>query len=269
MVWDWAFRNPVKALLSYLVFVSLFFLIFPGVDLWFTGLFHSSETGFWAKTQPFLRRFRHLGPHIVQWVAIACLLALVLKLLFPGRTPLMPLRVPVFLLSTLVLGPGILVNAILKNNWGRPRPVMVDLFGGDMPYQPVWLPTNWCDTNCSFVSGEASAAMWLLALVFVAPKAWRWALACFLIPLGLLLSLNRVAFGGHFLSDTLISWGLTLLLIVLMYRLLFYVRPAGLGDRKLDEILTRTGRRLHVAFRKILNGYRIRWRRFCKMFTSA
>ncbi|MEJ8476394.1 phosphatase PAP2 family protein [Roseibium algae] len=258
----------MTAVAIYLLAVSCFFLIFPSVDLWASGLFYVDDGGFFARNEPFLRRFRHLGPHIVKIIAITCVFVLLAKLLVPGRRPLMPLRKPIFLLTTLILGPGVLVNLILKNNWGRPRPVMVDLFGGDMPYQPVWLPTNWCDTNCSFVSGEASASMWLIAAVFVAPVAWRRPMLAFLLPLGFLLSLNRIAFGGHFLSDTLISWGLTLLVILAVYRFLFVLTPRWAGDRNLDEWFTRKGRLLEVVLQK--NGARAnaQLRRFFVMFTG-
>lgn len=265
--WAWSTAHLIAAVSIYVALVSLFFLVFPGVDLWVSGLFYSDGSGFFAQSDPFLRRFRHLGPHLVKLLAIAAVLILLIKLLFPGRRPLMPLRAPVFLLTTLILGPGILVNTILKNNWGRPRPVMVDLFGGDMPYQPVWKISDWCDTNCSFVSGEASAGMWLVAaVVFIAPLAWRPLLLAFFLPLGLLLSLNRIAFGGHFFSDTLISWGLTLLVILLVHRLFYQSVPGGLRDRKLDERFTRFGRRLHVLSRR--SGARISKsaRRFVRMF---
>ncbi len=247
----WIAHRPVVSVCLYIVAVSAFFLLFPQVDLWASGLFYSDVGGFFAKSEPLLRRFRHLGPHLVKLIAIACLLTLLLKLVLPGRRPLMPLRMPVFLLTSLILGPGVLVNLILKNNWGRPRPVMVEIFGGDMPYQPVWKITQWCDTNCSFVSGEASAGMWLVAaVVFVAPLAWRPLFLAFFLPLSLLLSLNRIAFGGHFLSDTLLSWGLTLLVILLVHRLIYRPGAGGLRDSWLDEKFTRFGRRLHVEAKR-------------------
>ncbi|WP_208995316.1 phosphatase PAP2 family protein [Roseibium hamelinense] len=219
-------------------------MVFPRVDIWASGLFYSDDAGFSAGNIPILREFRHLGPYLIQVTAIVCVLVLLLKLLVPGRAPLLPLRIPVFLVSTLIIGPGILVNAILKDNWGRPRPRSVEEFGGDLPFQYVWVPSNACDSNCSFVSGEASAAMWLVALAFVAPRAWRSAILCFVLPLGFLLSLNRIAFGGHFLSDTLISWGLTLLVLLLTYRFLYVAGPRFVHDRHLDVWFTRCGRQL-------------------------
>lgn len=265
---EWISTHPISAVLVYIAAVSVFFLVFPGVDLWASGLFYSEAEGFWAQHDPFLRRLRHLGPHIVRIIAVACILVLLLKLLVPGRGPIVPLRAPLFLLTTLILGPGVLVNLILKNNWGRPRPHTVDQFGGDLPYQPVWLPTDLCDTNCSFVSGEASAGIWLVAAVFIAPVAWRLALLCFVLPLALILSLNRIAFGGHFLSDTLISWGLTLLVILVAYRFFYVSTPGALGDRRLDEWFTRRGRILSVVLHRIGTRVMASARRFFGMFND-
>ena len=144
----------------YIVVVSAFFLAFPRVDFLVSGLFYSETAGFWAQNEAFLRDVRHLGPFLVRVIAVSCVAVLVLKLLAPGRPPILPLRQPLFLLTTLIMGPGVLVNTILKDNWGRPRPRYVEEFGGDLPHQPVWVISDHCERNCSFVSGEASAAMW-------------------------------------------------------------------------------------------------------------
>lgn len=262
----WAIRHPFYATLGYLGIVSLIFLLFPGLDLAASGLFHDPELGFVAQSEPFLRRLRYLGPHVVQIIAIASVAVLLLKLLLPGRAPLLPLRMPVFLLTTLILGPGLVVNALFKNTWGRPRPVMIEQFGGDMPYVPVWLPTNWCDTNCSFVSGEASAGIWLLTLVFIAPRAWRLAILLVTLPLVLALSVNRVAFGGHFLSDTLLSWGVTFLVILSVHYVLYRMPGRWLTDRGLDEALTKAGRKLQSAVTKATGGITAKARNFLAKF---
>ena len=160
------------------------------------------------------------------------------------------------------MGPGLLVNALLKNQWGRARPRQVDLFGGEAPYTPVWQIVDHCEKNCSFVSGEASSATWLLALVFLAPVSWRKPLAATIGALAVSLSLNRVAFGGHFLSDTVLSWLLTFAVVLAVYRAV-YVRPLpifrqqrleGAADRAGDKIRARmaalwqAGRRRAGAF---------------------
>ena len=53
-----------------------------------------------------------------------------------------------------------------------------------------------------------------------------------ILPLVLVLSANRVAFGGHFLSDTLISWCLTLLVILGVRHLLWRLPGAEARARR-------------------------------------
>lgn len=251
----WCIAHPFLAVISYIVIVSLFFLAFPRVDIWISGMFFSPEDGFWAKNDPFLRKVRHLGPFLVQVIAVCAVAVLVLKLLLPGRAPILPLRQPIFLVSTLILGPGILVNAILKDNWGRPRPRSVEEFGGDLPFQPVWKITDFCERNCSFTSGEGAAGIWLVSMAFVVPASWRKAVLAFVLPLCLILSINRVAFGGHFFSDTMLSWGLTFLVVLSVYWLLYEKKPPLVTDRRLDEWFTINGRRLQrFVKRSIVRG---------------
>lgn len=264
----WCISHPMAAVGIYICVVSLFFLVFPGVDFWASGLFYSAVAGFWAQNEPFLRDVRHLGPFLVRVIAITCVAVLVLKLLVPGRPPIMPLRMPVFLLSTLILGPGVLVNAILKDNWGRPRPRYVEEFGGDLPYQPVWKITDYCERNCSFTSGEASAAIWLTSIAFLVPPSWRKAVLMFVLPLCLILSVNRVAFGGHFFSDTLISWGVTLLLILGVYHLLYQRVPPLVSDRKLDEWFTVKGRRLQRGVHRLVLRLKLSLRGLARKFSE-
>lgn len=266
---DWCLRKPLIAVSAAVAVVSLFFLAFPKVDIWASSLFFFGSAGFAAENVDFLRDVRHLGPFLVRVTAISCVGILVLKFLVPGRPPLLPLRMPLFLLSTLILGPGVLVNLILKDNWGRPRPRSVEVFNGELPFQPVWKITQYCDRNCSFTSGEASAAMWLVALVFLVPAAWRKVSLAFILPLGLILSVNRVAFGGHFLSDTLISWGLTLLVILVAYRLLYQNVPPLVSDRQLDEWFTKRGRAVQRLVQRVLIRGRRLVRGAVKIFSES
>lgn len=248
----WCMAHPFSAVLAYILAVSLFFLTFPKTDIWISGLFFDPADGFWAQHDPLLQKVRHLGPYLVRVIAICAVVVLVLKVLLPGRAPIMPLRQPLFLISTLILGPGILVNSILKNNWGRPRPRSIEEFNGELPFQPVWKITDYCEQNCSFVSGEGSAGIWLVSVAFLVPPSWRKPVLAFVLPLCLILSVNRVAFGGHFLSDTMLSWGLTFLVVLSVYWLLFLKKPPLVTDRGLDEWLTLNGRRLQRVFRRLL-----------------
>jgi membrane-associated phospholipid phosphatase len=59
-----------------------------------------------------------------------------------------------------------------------------------------------------------------------------------------LLSLNRLAFGGHFLSDILIAWGLTLFVIAICHRIFLANPPPWLAPARLEAGMTRLGQRL-------------------------
>ena len=89
--------------------------------------------------------------------------ALIIKLILPRRKLLISGRAILFLMATLALGPGLLVNVLLKDHWGRPRPVDVTQFGGDQHFVAWWDPRGECPNNCSFVSGDVAAAFWTLA----------------------------------------------------------------------------------------------------------
>jgi lipid A 4'-phosphatase len=234
--------NPIAACLLLVAAASAVFIVFPGVDTWFSDLFYRAKGGFWLRRNDALGLFRATNDVLIAAVVAVLIASVVVKLMRPDRPSPVPPNIVVFLLSTLVLGPLLLVNVVLKNTWGRPRPVQVDAFGGDAPYVEVWRITEWCDTNCSFVSGEASSAIWLVAVALVLPKSVRGPATAVAIVYALLLSLNRIAFGGHFLSDVLISFGLTLLLIAVVHRAVIQRPPKWLSNEALEGGLTRLGR---------------------------
>ena len=226
-------------LIAIIVVISILFIIFPEFDIWFSDLFHAEEGGFWVKSIPLFNYLREIGPTLVWLVTLACIISLLSYFLIPTISTLFGFQLPIFLLVSLMLGPWIVVNEIFKDLWGRPRPHMTEIFGGEAPYVPVWYITDYCPNNCSFVSGEASISIWLVAVILVAPIVWRLPIAVVMIMLTLALSLNRIAFGGHFLSDVLLSLGITLLIMRLCYRFFFIQPPAFLTNSALSEFFAK------------------------------
>jgi lipid A 4'-phosphatase len=114
-----------------------------------------------------------------------------------------------FLALMLALGPGLLINGILKPLSGRPRPYSTVPFGGENEFLPV-LSVGERPTNLSFPSGHASMGFYLMAPAFVLYRRRpRWAAAFLLIGLaaGTLMGLTRIVAGSHFASDVLWSAG--------------------------------------------------------------
>lgn len=234
--------DPILAAFIAILVVSAVFLVVPPLDIWVSGLFYDPKIGFPASHIPILVALRQLNDIVVIVVVVVLAISLIAKLVAPDRPSFVAPAASLFLLSSLVLGPGLIVNAILKNFSGRPRPVTVDVFGGDLPFVQVWHFTRECARNCSFVAGEASSSIWLVAVALILPAQYRWGALRWALIFAAAISVNRIAFGGHFLSDVLLSWGITLLVIAVCYRLIYLRAPAWLGNERLESQLGRAGK---------------------------
>ena len=222
-------RDPIMVCLAATLGLSLLFWAVPALDLASSDLFYRSESGFALSQDPLLKAFRKSADLILMVLVAGLLGRLVWLVARRGLDAFVRARRSFFLIAALIIGPGLVVNGLFKSWWGRPRPVQVDIFGGEAPYQPVWRITDWCQSNCSFVSGEASSAAWMVAALVLIPAALRPLLAPPVVLYAVLLSLNRLAFGGHFLSDILLSWTISGLVFAVLYRLM--VSAPGVAQR--------------------------------------
>jgi membrane-associated PAP2 superfamily phosphatase len=123
----------------------------------------------------------------------------------PRRDAAMARRAWLFPLL-LLLGPGLLVNAVGKDNWGRPRPKQIQEFGGPDTYITAGAVGPIAKDRKSFPSGHASMGFYLLGGYFI----WRGrrpVLARASVVTGLLMGAAigwaRIVQGGHFLSDVI------------------------------------------------------------------
>ena len=233
--------DPLVQSVALIALTSAVFLLFPAIDVWFSGLFYDSGNGFPMSRLGAFVGLRAIGNDLTLLIAVGLVVVLLAKLAFPWRPSLVAPRDALFILSTLALGPGLIVNLIFKDHWGRPRPWRIDLFGGDQPFVGIWRITSYCSTNCSFFAGEASSAIWLLTVLVLVPARWRWLAMRTLLVLAVLLSLNRIATGGHFLSDVLLAWWITLAVIAVAYRILYLDPPAALAPIRLEDAMTSAG----------------------------
>lgn len=117
------------------------------------------------------------------------------------------------------LGPGLLVNGVLKPLWGRPRPRHVEQFGGTEPYRMWWQPGG-PGVGESFPSGHVAMGFILVAGALLVPRRCLWGrrLAyATALGYGSLMGWARIVQGGHFLSDSIWSGGLMCLLVAVLY----------------------------------------------------
>ncbi|MGV6889317.1 phosphatase PAP2 family protein [Rhodophyticola sp. SM2404] len=208
--------------------VSVLFTLGPALDLTITGLFYRQGGGFPAAEWPVVQFLRHALMNTMHLLALFSLIALGVTWRFGGRLLYLGARAWGYFTAVMILGPGIMVNMILKEHWGRARPVMVENFGAEAQFTPAFLPTAQCDSNCSFVSGEVSGAtaiaIFLILLVleqrsyFSAKiKARLFAVA---LTLPLISALQRVSAGAHFASDALLAIAITSGLALLIWPLI-------------------------------------------------
>src|SRR5271166_256998 len=139
-------------------------------------------------------------------------------------------RAVVFLIAAMAIGPGLIVNLGLKDHWHRPRPIQTQEFNGPDSFRPWYEDDGACETNCSFVSGEAATGFWMVAPASLLPPPWRGPaiVAAFLFGIG--ASLLRMAFGGHYLSDVLLG-GLLTLIVIEIARKIVWPRGDRLAGR--------------------------------------
>ncbi len=203
------------------------FALLPGLDIRVSALFYHPGEGFWLAGDARLQALREFVWDLSIAAVLLSALALILAAL---RRPFRAFgaRQAGFVFLLYLLGPILLVNGILKQYWGRARPGDIAEFGGTREFTPPWLPADQCASNCSFVSGEGSAAVALaITLVLLAPvvrAALPRALFGAYVALGVVLPVAgvalRVATGRHFLSDTVFAALFVLAIALALHRLI-------------------------------------------------
>ena len=191
------YSDVVLCLLLLLLFQCL-----PQIDMQVAGHFWRTGHGFWLANQPLLVLVYEI--FLRGWIlGVLILLLLLARLVSTWRARLPRTATLCFLLASLFIGPGLMVNVVLKNHMGRPRPFQVKQFGGTYDFLPAASLNSTCGDNCaSFVSGHAAMGFYLMSFYWVGRQR-RWLVLG--ISAGLLVGLARMAMGGHFLSDVLFA----------------------------------------------------------------
>ncbi len=217
---------PASGILLYLLLLialALLFALWPGLDLAATRFARSlaggefaPRDGSWSPLYHWMKpAFFALGIGVI----LLGLASWRLQRPLLGITP----RRAFFVVASLVLIQGLVIDLYLKGSFGRARPRELEAFGGEFLFTPFYMVSEACQKNCSFVSGHAGMAFSFLALSFL-PKSRRnrlLALGAALL-FGLVTGWMRVVQGGHFLSDVLFAgmvvFGLTWLMALLCLR---------------------------------------------------
>jgi membrane-associated phospholipid phosphatase len=226
----WASPSAILALSVLWIALLILFRLFDQSDLGFSGLFFDPDrcaataradghgcSGFALANWPVLRGIREfLHPFPVQ-LGLVLLVMLAVELAIGKRWENAGVRVKAVLIGTLILGPGRIVNGILKAFWGRPRPWMTEDYGGWLPFVEAGTISGYCETgNCSFVSGEASTAGWLMCVALMLAVYGYRGLAWLFGVVAVVMAGLRVAFGAHYLSDAVLGFLLTIVVFAIL-----------------------------------------------------
>jgi len=204
------------------------FLLFPGLDLTVSGWFYRPGTAWELGYLPVFTVIHDGVPYMLGAVMLAA--AILCAVNFWRGTDILQLRGRgmAFVTLALLLGPGVLANVVLKDNWGRARPAHVAEFGGPSRFTPPLLIADQCDHNCSFVAGDAAAGFFLLSFALLARRRRALAIGGALA-VGAGLGAVRIIQGGHFLSDVMFAGLFTGGLVWLLHALIMTPRGRDLA----------------------------------------
>ncbi len=197
---------PELVVLGIVAVAGIVLFVTPGLDLaaarWF---YHPHRADVWPVAKsPVWSMFYRSAPWLTAGLGLTGGAMLVIGLIRHGGRRLR--MHGLFVLLSVAIGPGIVINGILKDHWGRPRPRQIVAFGGDLRYTAPLQPS--AEHGKSFPCGHCSVG-YLYAIGW-----WLWrrsrprraaASLAFGVTLGSVLGVERMAAGGHFLSDALWS----------------------------------------------------------------
>lgn len=180
----------------------------PSLDLTISNAFYDSENKLFV-SNAFYDFFFEYGPALTLFTVFTAIIIFFLSFLTQffrlWRSPAL------LVILTVGLGAGLLVNAVLKDHWGRPRPKQVIEFGGAQAFRPFYQPNffHQPEPSKSFPCGHCSMGFAFFAVALAGKRLSKRSIFFLGITLtlflGLMLSLTRLAQGGHFFSDVLMS----------------------------------------------------------------
>ena len=198
------FSNNFFIFLIILFLLSLVFAVGSSIDIYLSNVFYYGDNQFalqsYYNVTIFFRKI--VLPLVILYIFVLPIFSKFLsihKIYFNYKFNFGEI---LFLWISAIFNLIIIINLVLKNNWGRARPGDVRQLGGEEDFTPWHIITNHCSENCSFVSGDAAVGFSLLVFYFLTKKNIYLALSLFF---GFCLGIIRIMEGGHFASDVILS----------------------------------------------------------------
>ncbi|HLX53686.1 MAG TPA: phosphatase PAP2 family protein [Aquella sp.] len=190
-----------KKWLLLVIALSIFLVFSPEIDQYIAALSYTETTKtFYGESAPWCQIIYYSVPVITAALVLAPLIWL-FKARRDSQKCKAIIRFGLMTYLALILGPGLVVNVIFKDNWGRPRPYQVLRDGKQ--YSPFWQPHFTEKENNSFPGGHASIGFFL-GIPFLALGRKKTAIILSLIG-GTVVGTVRILQGGHYLSDVVFA----------------------------------------------------------------
>ena len=186
-------------ILACFVTSSVLLAAFSDVDIRISRLFF--ENGFYLANQGWTRLMHDAVRYFILVSMISVVGIYVFNRLSKRSLCAIDGRKVVYLLLVLILGAGLIVNAGLKDSFGRARPRDIEEFGGGLAFTPAFVMSSACNSNCSF-------------------------------GFGVMVSVSRIASGAHFFSDTVVSFFVMLIVADALHHHMFSTSPEPLGHAR-------------------------------------
>jgi lipid A 4'-phosphatase len=241
-------RTGLLIALAIAVVVGIVFGVYGRLDIDISGLFYQPKANlFRVNAQVWVQHAREAARLLIALIAAPAFFAIIGKLILPRRRMLIEGRAALLLAATLALGPGLIANTLLKDHWGRVRPIDIIQFGGAGHFTPWWDPRGECPNNCSFIAGEAAGAFWTLAPAAFAPPQWRLVACGAALAFGAAVGVLRIGAGAHFFTDVVFAGLIMYLLQWTLHGLIFRWRATRMAEQAVEQALARAGEALRDA----------------------
>ncbi|MCX6246829.1 MAG: phosphatase PAP2 family protein [Bacteroidetes bacterium] len=204
-------RQVVKdfSILIFILGVLTLLFRFTNLDIRLEHYFYSADKGWMLQYQPFWDFIYRFGIFPGYLLAFGGLI--MISLSYWNNKYVQFRKISLVLVFTMVVGPGLVVNLVLKDHTGRPRPREITEFGGTENYLCICQQGK-TNEGKSFPCGHCSMGFYLAIPYLFYRKRNRLAANIFLsagIGYGILIGIARMMAGGHFASDVVWAGGLT------------------------------------------------------------
>ncbi len=204
------------------IFISgtflLLVIIFPSLDIDFSKLFYNNnEDGFIYRNNEIVQLCFTAIPILTVILCVVTSLCLLYSIVKYRTFNKIIFSWSFYIIIATSIGPGLLVNHVFKEKFGRARPVQITNFNGTKTFTPAFWISNECEHNCSFSSGHAAMGYSFTSLAYVFPIIFFTRIYSLALFLGSVVGISRILMGGHFLSDVLTSCFVILIINHILY----------------------------------------------------